>query len=239
MRSTNPGQSGTKLYIKKIIRSKASNSAYLLPVKKKDNYRNEYSRTVKFEIIKETRAKSANIYNGDAINYIESDKKISLIIVDGLGHGIYASQAANLAISAHSENYERSLPDIVNIIHEKLIGSVGCQLMLMEIDKVNKIAHYLGVGNIRGFTIKSQNFSLLLTKDGTVGRKIPTLKVESIDLFQPTIIILHSDGISRSWSWDAKKINIMQYGLNNIISEIMSSYRKLNDDASVIGVKNY
>src|SRR5262245_24236691 len=71
-------------------------------------------------------------------------------VVDGIGHGPSAAEAANLAIRELARMNGASLVDAVQRCHEKLQRTRGVVLSLARFDVTQNTMMWLSVGNVEG-----------------------------------------------------------------------------------------
>ena len=190
------------------------------------------------EIDGDSVPRKGQIQNGDGYYWEENERYITLLVIDGIGHGFTAFSSSQSAITILKENIDESLQTIIQKIHRALSSEVGGQLILMRIDKSTKVANYISIGNVKGNIFRGKTYHAFNTRDGTVGINLPTKFTEDkLNLNKPSVIIIHSDGISRNWIWDAKKLDLHRYGIRNISKEVLNGYRKDNDDATIVVIQ--
>ncbi len=169
--------------------------------------------------------------SGDAWAVKSTNTGQQIILVDGLGHGIRAAEAANEALRIF---YEKPLPaaEMMQVLHAGLKHSVGAVVGLVEVSPVERAFSFVGVGNLEGRIINDEE-KRLLSHNGTVGHAMQTVRQWSYTWHQSSLMILHSDGISNKW-------DMLNYpGLSSkhpsiIAGVIYRDFRRERDDASVI-----
>lgn len=190
------------------------------------------------EIDGESIPRKGQIQNGDGFYWDENERYITLLVIDGIGHGHTAFLSAQSALTILKENINESLQKIIQKIHRRLSSEVGGQLVLMRIDKSTRVANYISIGNVKGNIFRGKTYHAFNTRDGTVGINLPTkLSEDKVNLNKPSVIVIHSDGISRNWIWDAKKLDLHRYGIKNITKDILNGYSKNNDDATIVVIQ--
>ena len=169
-----------------------------------------------------------------------NEQKDSAIIAifDGLGHGMNAKRATERAIEVIRKRWDLPLTTLMKVLHHQLRTTNGCQVMLVRVNKIDNTCTYLGVGNIRGYLIKRNRIKSLLTKDGITGKILPTLAETTINFAAPSLIILHTDGISREWLPDARKMNLFRFKASDIASDMIALHHKAIDDGTVVVIQN-
>lgn len=225
-------KSGTTIYFRKQINSHQSKSI------KFNQLQNKRYTKKKWIIAGKTLARQGSHLNGDGFTWIEKEDFILIAVIDGLGHGYNAHLAAKLSIQFINKNYYFTPIRLMEQLHKELSKTVGAQVMIMKINKIESCAEYVSVGNIRGFHIRRHNALSLLTKDGIVGRHLPNLQSQTFFLTETSSIIIHTDGISRAWLSRVKTVNIYRYGAHNLVNDLIKLYRKKADDCTVVIIQN-
>jgi len=179
-----------------------------------------------------SRPKLGYVSNGDAYFMAETADDIHIIVVDGLGHGKEAEIASQIAISTVKTNLDMPYAKLFPLLHTSLRGSRGVALMAIRLDKVNRLIHYCGVGNIEA-TILPQQTSTPQSRPGVLGSGIlPALLINTLPWPLNGVLILHSDGVSRRWRTDPLIQQHMHKPL--LLSHLLlRDYGRYTDDATV------
>jgi hypothetical protein len=88
-------------------------------------------------------------YSGDMTFVERRGNKLRLAVVDGLGHGPAAREAAQRTVSALAGQMALSLEDAVLKAHEQAAPTRGATLGLVDLDLDEKVVRGTTVGNIR------------------------------------------------------------------------------------------
>ncbi|UYL07423.1 ATP-binding protein [Bdellovibrio sp. SKB1291214] len=165
--------------------------------------------------------------------YLNMDKdSVTALVVDGLGHGILASQAANEATALFSEIQNEPLDFILNRIHGKLKSTRGGAVFLLRWSEAGVVT-FTGVGNIRTVIQKPIENKTLISQNGTAGVQIRTPKVLSEKWDGEGLLILHTDGINNRWDFSAHPGLIYRHPA--VIAGIISrDFCRGTDDATVV-----
>ena len=135
-----------------------------------------------------------------------------LLVVDGLGHGVFASDAAKEAVrcfkNACGKNLEQGPVGILRRLHESLKGFRGVAGAVAEIVPHRKTVRYAGAGNISGKIVsgkekedaeESEEIQNMVSANGTLGLEVPRFMEFTYVLPESGLLIMHSDGISSRW----------------------------------------
>ena len=160
------------------------------------------------------------------------DNYVIAMLVDGLGHGEKARHAAMLAIEYVRENYSTYLKEITINIHKLLMGTRGAVAAICLLDLDNGKLKYTGIGNI-SVRIIGDTHRRLVSQDGVLGHNIPTPRENETDFHKKQVLIMYSDGVRDHFEIS----NILKwnnFSAQQIADEIVSKYKKINDDSSCV-----
>ena len=174
---------------------------------------------------------------GDAWSYIDRPDRKLILLVDGLGHGAGANEAALAAVSAFHKNAGESPTEILSYIHDNLKATRGAVAAIAEIRERERILTYAGVGNISGVVFSGDSSRNLVSFNGTLGSVFPKVKAFESEWNPDSCLIMHSDGITSKWDLSSYA------GLLNrhpaiIAGILVRDFRRQRDDSSVVVFKN-
>lgn len=173
--------------------------------------------------------------SGDLTIIKETEDKCFLGLIDGLGHGKLANEAASLAYNYLNENFNPNLDKLIQELHFELKSSRGAVLALCCIDKRSGEMLFSGIGNISVRILNTDNKSII-SRDGIVGYNIPTPVLQKIQLYRNDVLVIYSDGIKENI--DLLDFQSLLSGSASEIGEqLYEKYAKHNDDASIITLK--
>lgn len=173
---------------------------------------------------------------GDAWIAAERGGTIDVLVVDGTGHGPFASEAAARAISTFSSCDDLTVAQHVERIHLALRPTRGAAVGLARLNLASGQAEFCGVGNISGAIIIPGEARSLVSYNGMAGHGTPQIRTFQYGLAQGSVIILHSDGLSARW-------DIAQYpglfGMHPalIAGVLTRDYRRGRDDATIVALR--
>ncbi len=138
---------------------------------------------------------------GDAWAIAARDDGMSIMLVDGLGHGLHASEASREAVEAFHASPDASPSDIITDAHHRMASTRGGAVAVASYDG-RSCLRYGAVGNIAGALVGEGKSRGLCSQNGTVGAQIRQLKELDYDCAPGTLAILHSDGLTTRWNTD-------------------------------------
>jgi anti-sigma regulatory factor (Ser/Thr protein kinase) len=127
---------------------------------------------------------------------------VSLIVADGLGHGVLAAEASQEAVSVFRANTDFAPVAALDQVHRRLRGTRGAAVAIAQIDLAGLKLKYAGIGNICGVIAGGLRMQSLVSHNGTAGHEARKLHEFSYDLPARWTLIMHSDGITTSWNLD-------------------------------------
>ncbi len=137
---------------------------------------------------------------GDAWAVTAGRVRNTILMVDGLGHGLHAFDAAKKALRAFLEHSRECPASILNALHETLRGTRGAVAAVAEIDWDKRELRWAGVGNIGGTLMPVDGkASSLVSHRGTVGQNVTRVQEFTHRWPDEGLLIFHSDGLSSRW----------------------------------------
>lgn len=145
--------------------------------------------------------KTDELVIGDSWGAAMNENFRSLMVVDGLGHGAEAADAAALAKNAFSDRPFLAPKALLMNLHKAMSGSRGGVGAAALIDREAGKLHYAGLGNINGSIIYANGKTRHLTSlNGTLGYEAKKMQEFSYEISRGDILIMHSDGCSARWN---------------------------------------
>lgn len=121
-------------------------------------------------------------------------------VIDGLGHGPAAAEAAAQAAAALEGAPEsNTLAALVERCHRSVRKTRGIVISLALLDPGGGTMSWLGVGNVEAVLVHatSSRRETLAVRPGVVGQRLPALRAASLPLAAGDALVLASDGLRR------------------------------------------
>jgi negative regulator of sigma-B (phosphoserine phosphatase) len=179
------------------------------------------------------RPKSGHSVSGDAYWIREGEEATLICLVDGLGSGEAASEAAQAAIRCFKVGNALPLSDIMTKCHHALKGTRGAVVALMRISFAESTVTFVGVGNI-GIHVRSATPIKPISKNGIVGYRLPRLQEFTYPYTPRDLFVLHTDGISSRFILDERLWTNETQDVQTLADEIARNFGKENDDVTVL-----
>ncbi|OQY26063.1 MAG: hypothetical protein B6I34_00680 [Anaerolineaceae bacterium 4572_32.1] len=158
-------------------------------------------------------------------------RQVLVAVVDGLGSGETAAQVSSQAVDCIKDNLNAPLKMIIEQCHLALRGSRGAAMMVMRVDLAANQVSFVGVGNV-GVRAHSVSGVHPVSKNGTLGYRLPKLKEFSYNYTPGDLFVLFSDGVSNHFSLDERDISPVDFRDNpqGLAEAIINRYGKDDDD---------
>ena len=139
---------------------------------------------------------------GDGWSVAHYLRSTSVLVVDGLGHGPQAAEAAQAALRSFEEHETREPTLMLQAIHRALHGMRGAAGAVLTIDWATRMIRFVGVGNISGSVLDGGRTRGLSSHNGILGQGQPRFQEFEYPWPEGGLLVVHSDGISTRWSFD-------------------------------------
>ena len=160
---------------------------------------------------------------------------ILIAVIDGIGHGEEAAEAARTAAGLLQGSVDEPVISLVERCHEKLRGTRGAVLSMAFISPEQKMMTWLGVGNVQGVLVRANatrgnGHEPLLLRAGVVGSKLSALQASVLPVSNGDTVFFATDGIHSDFSTSLSGKENPQRSADRILSH----FRSGNDDALVL-----
>jgi phosphoserine phosphatase RsbX len=155
-----------------------------------------------------------------------------LALIDGLGHGPLAQEAANKALQTLAVAPDLRPDRALMLCHRALGGTRGAAVSIVWIDPGVSELTFAGIGNVEGRLWQPQGERRLLAQRGIIGAVMPTIRPVIFSLADDWLLIMHSDGISDRFVSTV----LLGWGgpLQPLADTILAKHSRASDDATVV-----
>ncbi|MGB2607096.1 MAG: ATP-binding SpoIIE family protein phosphatase [Candidatus Sulfotelmatobacter sp.] len=122
-----------------------------------------------------------------------------LMVVDGLGHGVFAAEAAREAEQVLARAQDDSPLHILEDIHGSLRKTRGAAVAVARIQETKGLLSFAGVGNISASIVSPGTSRSMASHNGTVGHHMPRIQEFTYPWNADSTLIMHSDGLGSRW----------------------------------------
>jgi negative regulator of sigma-B (phosphoserine phosphatase) len=160
---------------------------------------------------------------------------VLVAVVDGLGHGPEAAEAAAIAIHTLDKHSEQSVISLAKRCHDALRSTRGVAMSLASYTASDSTLTWLAVGNVEGVLLRGnaraqdERESLVL-RGGVLGTRLPSLSADSLTVAGGELLILATDGIDSGFA----ETLVVTDPPQTIADRILAGHRRATDDALVL-----
>jgi negative regulator of sigma-B (phosphoserine phosphatase) len=140
--------------------------------------------------------------SGDGHVAVSGTEESLLAVIDGLGHGQPAREAAEVAARTLAENNGVDLAELVRLCHRSLRRTRGVVMTLARVDGRRNTITWLGVGNVGARLFRADSrmpngrtAETALTLGGVVGHDLPALRASTLEIRPGDTLLFATDGI--------------------------------------------
>ena len=180
-----------------------------------------------------SRPRPGETANGDAYFVRRRSGQTLLAVVDGLGHGHGAQEAADAALEVLGAWQGGGLEEIFQQTHDRLRATRGAVMGACVVDTRSGAFYYAGVGNVEVRVFNSPEPIRPISANGTLGARLGRLRVWQFPWAEGATIVLASDGLSASWDVNDYP-GLLQKSPQLMAGVLMRDYSRDSDDATVL-----
>lgn len=178
-----------------------------------------------------SRPRPGETANGDGWTAQREGDRVRIAVVDGLGHGPQAAEAAAQAIAALEARPGLDPIRGIEACHEALRGGRGAALAIALVDAAAGRLVYAGVGNVEARLVQGGRAERLISYRGIVGSTLPTVRAFEHRLTAPWLLVLHTDGISTRAELPGDAVDAAPRAL---AESLLAAWARESDDATVV-----
>lgn len=168
--------------------------------------------------------------SGDAVAGIAWSRGTLLALVDGLGHGPPAAEAASAFLASVREDRELPLDLMFARANAALIGTCGAVAAVARVDEETRAGEFAGIGNVEALLAPANQSRPVhfVSIAGMLGGAPRTVRPQPFRFDPDDILMMHSDGIRRDF--DVGLLRAMP--LQAAAEAIVRAHSRRNDDAA-------
>ena len=174
---------------------------------------------------------------GDGWGVRKTAESMLLMVVDGLGHGILASDAAREAERIFTGLRSDSPTPVLQDSHDALKKTRGAAMAVASLHFETQLVSFAGVGNIGSSIVTPEASRGLASHNGTVGHQLHRIQEFTFPWSANSILVMYSDGLKSSW--DLKSYPGIWSKHPGLIAAILyRDFTRERDDVTVLVAKN-
>jgi phosphoserine phosphatase RsbX len=172
--------------------------------------------------------------SGDQQVFTCNQAGVLMAVIDGLGHGEEAANAAKAAAATLKARADEPIISLVEQCHEKLRQTRGVVLSLASMDIAHGLLTWLGIGNVQGVLMRADSRKenareTLLLRGGVVGSQMPQLQATVLQIARGDTLYFATDGIRRDFAQSLTALENPQRAADRILAKFCNG----QDDALV------
>ncbi len=170
---------------------------------------------------------------GDAWEVVETAGGLRALVVDGLGHGPFASQAAREAVAVFRSPAATGVASTLKLIDLALVKTRGAAAAIVELSPAKGQVTAAGVGNISMRLLNNGESKSFGCDNGTLGTGVPKIREFTLPWEKGSLLVMHSDGVKTHWNHqDYPGLARRHPGL--VAGLLYRDFRRERDDATVL-----
>ena len=135
---------------------------------------------------------------GDAWHLEANPDRVAAIVVDGLGHGTFAAEAARAGVAAFGTSPWAPPHFIMQLAGTAMAKTRGGAAAAALIE--GTALSFAGVGNIGGTLVSREKSQGLVSNSGTLGMAPRRVQQFEYARAADALLVMHTDGISARWN---------------------------------------
>ena len=184
-----------------------------------------------------TRPRPLAAANGDAFVIHECNGRLLAAVIDGLGHGEPAQEAALAAQSYVQSHYDSALDKLFCGVSRACQGTRGVVMALARFDSPTAIT-LANLGNIEMRPWTAAERLPITIQRGYLGAHEHQVRVQEYRWDPSWMLVLHSDGLRTHWQWTDFP-GLERQPPQAVANKLLAILAKKDDDATILAVKNW
>jgi anti-sigma regulatory factor (Ser/Thr protein kinase)/serine/threonine protein phosphatase PrpC len=183
-----------------------------------------------------TRPYPLKTVNGDAFVIEQWGESALGAVIDGVGHGEPAHQAAQTARDYVESHLDQPFKAIFSGVGRACRATQGVVMALARFDWRQARLTFASVGNVEARVFGSLNKLNFFIRRGIIGLNAPGPMVTEHHWDPNDLLVLHSDGLKAHWDWN-DYAHLAKESATVIAQHLLQRLAKDDDDATVLVVK--
>lgn len=174
--------------------------------------------------------------SGDLAVFVPTSVGGLTCVIDGLGHGPDAADAAERCAQVVRANPELGARELLSACHEALLQTRGVVMTAAWFDLERSELSWAGVGNVDARLVRSgpqQREDVALVFGGVLGYRMPRVRAATMPLERGDLLVMITDGIEGAISPALSSGGTVQA----IADRILATHGKGTDDALAVVVR--
>jgi anti-sigma regulatory factor (Ser/Thr protein kinase) len=170
---------------------------------------------------------------GDAWEVMETAGVLRVMVVDGLGHGPFAEEAAREALAVFRSEGSTGVSSTLKLVDQALTKTRGAAGAMVEISPEKGQITAAGVGNISMRILNNGGSKSFGCDNGTLGTGVPRIREYSQPWMAGSVLVMHSDGVKTHWN-HADYPGLVRRHPGLVAGLLYRDFRRERDDVTVV-----
>lgn len=177
--------------------------------------------------------KQGEAVSGDGWQVLHRPGSALVIVADGLGHGLHASEASVAAIQSIDPRADGDLAARLRTMHDGLRHTRGAAAAIAEIQFQPRLVKFAGIGNISGSIHRPGATRHAVSLNGTLGHEARAFREYAYPWESGSMFVMHSDGLGTHWSLDDYR-GLRQRHPAVVAAVLYRDFSRQRDDVTVV-----
>jgi len=174
--------------------------------------------------------------SGDLAVFVPTSAGALVCLIDGLGHGPEAADAAETCADIVRRHADWSAQELLTACHEALVDTRGVVMTVAWFDLEASVLRWAGVGNVDARLVRAGpelREEVALVFGGVLGYRMPNVRPATMSLERGDLLVMITDGIDGAISPALAGGGAAQA----MADRIFAMHAKGSDDALVVVVR--
>jgi len=173
---------------------------------------------------------------GDAWSVAQRGADLVVLLVDGLGHGPSAADAARAAVVAASGTSSLDPAQVIDTVHGALRPTRGAAGAAIVLQPDRGRCMFCGIGNIAASVQRNGTARSMVSHAGILGHQVRKIQGFEYPLAPGALLVAHSDGIATRWDLSAYP-GLESRHPSLVAAALYRDHSRGRDDVTVVGVR--
>jgi len=155
------------------------------------------------------------------------------LVVDGLGHGAFANEAAMEAVRVFESAPDEPAIDLMRRIHDALRKTRGAAGAILTFHPARSEVNFVGIGNIAATLLHKGKTRNMVSHNGTLGAEMRRIQEFTYPCPPDVLMLMFSDGLSSHWKLDGYP-GLLHRHPSVIAAVLYRDFSRGRDDTTVL-----
>jgi len=181
-------------------------------------------------------AKAGEDVCGDNWTAAEIGDGYSVMVADGLGHGLGAADAAHAAVRCFEAAPALGPGEQLSAVHLALRGTRGAAVAVARVNRRAGVVVFAGIGNVAGCIVGKEGVRQLVSLNGTAGHTVRKVNEFTYPWPEDALLIMHTDGLGGRWNL-ADYPGLSERDPSVVAGVLYRDYSRGRDDVTVVAAR--